>query len=99
MTYVARVPPPAFLFHKFGAAAITPSDTADERNLVDDENKMRVRYIQTTAAGSITFRHSDGTLSMAIPIAANQSYAMGTAVVHIMSTGTTPGLVIIPLWA
>lgn len=96
---VYRLPTPEFRFRKFGAALITPSDTADARNLVDSVNKLRVRYVQAKTDGEIVFRHSDDTLSVAIPVFAAQSYELGTDVVHIMESGTTPGLEIIPLWA
>lgn len=95
----SRLPTPEFRYRKFGSSLITPSDTADERNLVDAVNKLRVRYIQARATGVIVFRHADDTLSVPIDVVANQSYEMGTDVVHIMATGTTEGLEIIPLWA
>lgn len=88
-----------FEYKKHGAALITPSDTEGEKNLVDSVNGLRVRFIQTTAAGVVVFRHSDGTESVPVPVAANQSYRLGTLAVHIMATGTTEGLEIIPLWA
>lgn len=88
-----------FEYKKHGSALITPSDTEGEKNLVDSVNGLRVRFIQANAAGVVVFRHDDDTESVPVAVAANQSYRLGTQAVHIMETGTTPGLEIIPLWA
>lgn len=88
-----------FEYKKHGAALITPSDTEGEKNLVDSVNGLRVRFIQANADGVVVFRHSDGTESVPVQVSAHQSYRLGTLAVHILSTGTTPGLEIVPLWA
>lgn len=95
-----RMPTPEFHFRTFGAAYIVPADTVGAKNLVDEVNSLRVRYIQVLATGTITFRHKDDTLSVPIPVSPGQSYEIGTAVVHIMATDTSLSNVqIIPYWA
>ena len=96
MTYSRAAPD--FKFRKFGAAYIVPADTAAATNLLS-ATLGRVRYIQVLATGTITFRHDDDTLSVEIPVTANQSLALGEDVVHIMDTGTSLSNVqIIPYW-
>jgi len=67
------------------AAFVTPADTALLRNIAG------VRFIQACgAAGTVTFRlDDDTTLTVAVPIALNQSFEIGSKMVNIMSTGTT----------
>lgn len=96
MTYSPSAPD--FKYRKIGADYIVPADTALATNLVDEE-LGKVRFIQSVTAGTITFRHDDDTLSLPIPIAVNQSLAIGEDVVHIMDTDTSLGATdIIPFW-
>jgi hypothetical protein len=68
-------------YSNVGIADITPHDTTD--------NALGVRYIQVRVAGSVVFRHKTGAVSVAVPIAVNQSFRLGSEVVAIHSTGTT----------
>jgi len=66
------------------AAFITPADTAGLKNIEG------CKFIQVaTTAGTVTFRHSNGDLSVAVPIALNQSFELGSDMVNIIATGTT----------
>ena len=82
MTYSPAAPD--FKYRKIGAAYIVPADTALARNLVD-ATLGKVRFIQCVSAGTITFSHDDDTtVSVPVPVAVNQSLAIGEDVVHIM---------------
>ena len=66
------------------SSLITPADTAGLTNIEG------CKFIQVkTTAGNVTFRHKNGDLSVAVPIALNQSFELGSDMVNIMSTGTT----------
>lgn len=66
------------------AAFVTPADTAGVKNVAGR------KFIQVCgAAGTVTFRHDDLSLSVAIPLALNQSFELGANMTHIMATGTT----------
>lgn len=55
-----------------------------------DENIKGARYIQVVTGGNVVFTKRDGTLTGAIPIAANQSFALGFDLVGINDdAGTT----------
>lgn len=96
MTYSPSAPD--FKYRKIGAEFIVPADTADARNLIS-ATLGKVRFIQCVSAGTITFRHDDNTLSVAVPVAVNQSLAIGEDVVHVMATDTSLGATdIIPYW-
>lgn len=63
---------------------VTPSDVAGVQNVAGK------RFIQVNgAAGTVTFRHKNGTLSAPIDLALNQSFELGSEMVNIMATGTT----------
>ena len=96
MTYSPAAPD--FKYRSIGADYIVPDDTAAATNLVS-ATLGKVRFIQSVTAGTITFRHDDGTLSLPVPIAVNQSLAIGEDVVHVMDTDTSLGATdIIPFW-
>jgi glutamate-1-semialdehyde aminotransferase len=66
------------------AAFVTPADTAGLKNIEG------ARFIQVCgSAGTVTFRHEDSTISVAIPLALNQSFELGSQMRNIMLTGTT----------